>query len=119
VDFALWFQTMLGGVNKRMMHLVRKAVVAAMYGCWSRNKTAATEFWARVRDEDGDKPSCPDRMIGRWLLTQTLSSKESARGVKVTDRETYVKCLHAWNAWRNNQSTILRYFPDAEVPNIK
>ena len=35
------------------------------------------------------------------------------------DREFYVKCIHAWNAWRRNETTNLNYYADADVPAIK
>lgn len=117
-DFALWLQNLIGGVGNRYQHLKRKAVIAAMYGCYEKSKLAATHFWAAVRDEDGASPGCPDRMLGRWLLTSTLSAKQT-RAPKATDREVYVKCLHAWNAWRNKTVTNLRYFQDAPLPTVK
>ena len=33
--------------------------------------------------------------------------------------ETMVKCIHAWNAWRNNETTDLKYHPAKKIPAVK
>ena len=119
-EFVIWVHKVAGGGNltnrSQVMH--RLPVVAAMFGTWTKAKAAATEFWTAVRDESGAKPDLPDRKIARWLVTSSLSKKEYARIRKAGERETYVKCLHAWNAWRNETATSLQYHPDAKVPAI-
>jgi hypothetical protein len=37
----------------------------------------------------------------------------------VSDREFYVKCLHAWNAWRRGEETSMPYYPDKPAPAIR
>jgi hypothetical protein len=30
----------------------------------------------------------------------------------------YVKCLHAWNAWRRGEATSLQYYAKAPLPDV-
>ena len=94
---------------------MRGVVVAAMFGCWKKAKGAATEFWVAVRDETGSKPDCPDRKLSRFLLTTNVQRSMTERKI-VGQREMYVKCIHAWNAWRRKESTSLNYYANAKVP---
>ena len=111
-DFVTWMaelllggeaQTTKGGSNLKHVHLYRAPVVAAMFNTWSKAKGAASEFWTAVRDETGSRPNDPDRRIARWLLASTLHNRRSNTPRQATtNRETYAKVIHAWNAWRNN-----------------
>lgn len=127
-DFVLWlsriYSSGTSGVNtteKRThsKHLQRQPVAAAMMGTWMKNHKAATEFWEAVRDETGVTPDTPDRKLARYLLTTGVDSGSGARRLRpVTPREMYAKCLTAWNAWRKNEPTNLRYHADKDVPKI-
>ena len=129
-EFVLWLAKLLGGANssgnngvktrsnQKALHLYRAPVVAGMFGTWLKAKAAATEFWTAVRDETGAKPDLPDRKIARWLVTSTLSHREHGRVRSAGNRETYVKCLHAWNAWRRNEGTNLNYYAESKVPTV-
>lgn len=125
-EFVLWLHNIFsyveaGDVERRSVkHLVRAAVVAAMFGTWQRVKLDSTRFWTAVRDESGEIPSLPDRKLARYLLSVGINSGAGVRRVKVvTHREVYVKCIHAWNAWRREETTNLNYYPDADVPTIR
>lgn len=129
-EFVLWLSDLLQGApgiaetgsatrsKLKVSHLYRQPVVAAMFASWQKAKAAATEFWSAVRDETGPVPTSPDRKIARWLVTSSLTMKANTRVRKAGTRETYVKCLHAWNAWRKGESTNLNYHADAKVPAV-
>ncbi len=72
-------------------------------------------FWTAVRDATGPKPDCADRKLEKWLWTTVLKRTTTER-VIVGTREMYVKCIHAWNAWRKNEATNLAYFAKAKTP---
>jgi hypothetical protein len=116
-EFALLVSELVGS-NK---HLTRVPVVAAMYGSWKKAQGKAKEFWEAVRDETGPKPNTPDRRLAKFLI---LNSVNSGRGAehgklfsrKASPREFYVKCIHAWNAWRRGENTDLKFYKDAKVP---
>ena len=129
VDFTCWVQSILscdeGGQDHsntrlRAKHLRRAAVVAAMLATWGKNKTDATKFWQAVRDETGATPELPDRKLARYLLTVGVDAGSRSTGRKpVGSREVYIKCLHAWNAWRKGEATNLQYYADKPVPDVR
>lgn len=120
IEFCTWVKSILPA-RSTGHHLWRVPVVAAMRGTWSKSQKGSTEFWTAVRDETGTKPDLPDRKLAKFLY-QTKSSQ--ARGEKIPnrfrimDREYYVKCIHAWNAWRKGESTNLQYYAAAKIPSF-
>ena len=118
VEFCLWVQEMIGG-SSDCLHLRRVPVVAAMYGTWLKSHKDASGFWEAVRNETGDSPSRPDRRLAKFLLTVNVDNgRGAARARRCAPKEFYVKCIHAWNAWRKDQSTDLKYYSSAKVPAI-
>lgn len=119
VDECLWLHGLLGDMG-RHRHLCRIPVAAAAVGCWRKAKKDAGEFWAAVRDETGERPDLPDRKLARWLLQHHVKHGVGAASgparYRVLPREFYVRCVHAWNAWRRKEKTELRYFPAAKIP---
>jgi hypothetical protein len=74
--------------------------------------------------------SCPGRGPGPGIadsrpceMAERGDFQESSRrdaGKKVVlFREMFVRCLHAWNAWRTNTRTSLKYHPNAPIPVIR
>lgn len=125
-EFLVWLADVLaagaeaeGRRNSR--HLMRQPVVAAMFATWQKAGGPASEFWLAVRDETGPAPTLPDRKLARYLLTVGVDSGGGARyRVRRADsREFYVKCIHAWNAWRKGEKTDLRYYAEAGVPALR
>lgn len=116
--FCLWLRELLPG-RATHHHLWRVPVVAAMRGTWGKSQKAATDFWMAVRDETGTKPDMPDRKLAKFLFGTKASV---ARGTSVPMRfriqakEYYVKCIHAWNAWRKGESSNLNYYAAAKIP---
>lgn len=122
VDFVVWASSMVSGDgSRRAKHINRGPVVAAMFQTWNKSHRDAATFWAAVRNETGEKPSMPDRTLARYLLTTGVDSGLGAGRVasKKADRRTFfVKCLHAWNAWRRGQTTDLKYMASSKVPSV-
>jgi hypothetical protein len=101
------------------LHLSRSPVVACMFDTWSKCRRDANEFWLAVKDGSGSNHKSPDRVLHKYLLTVGVF-KPGATGVRkrklATPREMYVKCLHAWNAWRRDTMTDLKYHAQAKIP---
>ena len=123
VDAVLWLQKVLYGAlegdkRARRMALERIGVAAAMIATYRKSRAAATEFWIAVRDETGSTPGLPDRKLAKFLSTIAVDKAGSrAKKVQVAGtREIYVKCLHAWNAWRCGETSNLNYFVDKPAP---
>ncbi len=122
--FVVWVNDIMKGKEQSTRSLRRYPVTAAMFSTYQRDGEAATKFWTAVRDETGPNPTLPDRVLARYLLTSGVIVSHGDRGAgkvvkKSGPREMYVKCLHAWNAWRAGESTRLHYYPDTPVPTVK
>lgn len=128
-DFVLWVDELFsGGVcgkelgwrsNRRAVHLRRSGVIAAMFKTWQKDAKDALDFWLAVRDETGLTPEMACRKLAKYLSTTSVPgggrhAKQASGGM----REMFVKSLHGWNAWRNNETTNLKYQPDKDFPKI-
>lgn len=119
-DFVLWLVEILTGGGEKGNKPIRRApVVGAMFRTWKKSKQAATEFWTAVRDESGSKPDCADRKLAKFLVTSRLTTKPTSTAKPASQRETFVKCIHAWNAWRSGESTNLNYHASSKSPAAK
>lgn len=117
--FVVWLYKLMNGYLGSRKNMFRQAVIGAMFGCWFKVHSAATDFWSAVRDETGPTPNSPDRKLAHYLLTH---GSDRGRGQSTLEtasaREMYVKSIHAWNAWRTNKSTNLKYVAKDPVPRI-
>jgi hypothetical protein len=113
--FILWLHDLVHG--RQAKFLLPGTVAAAMFHCWRKSQQAATEFWQAVRDGTDPAPTSPSRRLQKYLLTGSNIGRVSG-GVKVlaSQREMYVKSLHAWNAYRRGGATDLKYYRNAKVP---
>jgi len=122
-EFTVWLSDMVNGREGNVLlgkQILKKVPVAAcMYACYKKSKQAAGEFWTAVRDETGANPKTPDRKLATLLITTGLRSKDGAKSKMIGARELYVKCIHAWNAWRKKESTDMKYYPESDIPAIK
>jgi hypothetical protein len=126
-EFVLWVSQIMsegreggpGASRRDVKHIQRAACVGAMMGCWLKAKGPAEEFWKAVRDETGKTPTTPDRKLARYLSTTGMTDHRGAKLKQATAREMYVKCIHAWNAWRRQESTNLNYHPEKDVPSFR
>lgn len=119
-EFVLWAASILSPMEKAK-HMCRGGVVGAMFGSRQKAKRDAELFWVAVRDETGERPTLPDRQLAKWLGTTSVSNARSAPHLpanrKAEPREFYVRCTHAWNAWRRGEDVkLLKYYADAKIP---
>lgn len=117
-DFMLWLHTLTQNLETNRAVIWRKPVVAAMARTWFKSRVAATEFWEAVKTGSDADPSSPSRRLRDYLLKSALFAGRGAGSGKKTafPREMFVKCLHAWNAWRSERTTDLKYHPKAPIP---
>lgn len=101
-------------------HLRRSAVIAAMIVTFKKCSADAETFWEEVRDGENLKSSSPTLKLRNYLLSTNTAF---GRGVNAPSlnkaagtREMYSKCIIAWNAYRREDSTQLKYFADKETP---
>lgn len=124
IEFIQWCHALIGsgdGNTGKSQHMRRAPVVAAMRGCYGKNQKAALEFWTLVRDESAPKNSTPDRKLAKWLTIMRVrvgAKSNTPTRYRVFAREFYVKCIHAWNAWRKNETTNLQYYQAAKIPSF-
>ncbi len=120
--FVQWAHSILGSYSNESTRLLwRSPVVAAMHDCYQKSKRDANEFWLAVRDGTGSTPKTPDRVLNRFLLSKVVNNGSQGAGSRrasalSSPREMYVKCLHAWNAWRRDSTTDLKYHAQAKIP---
>lgn len=122
VDFVKWLVEIITTSTDRSSlskHLLRSPVVCAMMATYDRYPKKAMEFWCLVRDESHAERDDPSRTLSRFLVRASLTRRDAGKETKkVGHREMFVKCLHAWNAWRKGETTSLAYHGKAPVPTI-
>tara|TARA_R110002051_G_scaffold322639_1_gene413647 strand:- start:26 stop:910 length:885 start_codon:yes stop_codon:yes gene_type:complete len=116
--FVVWLHSIITGENTPY-HLRRTAVVAAMFRTWSIDREAATVFWTAVRNETGQQPKLPDRVLAKWLTSNSTKATRGANARKASVREFLVRSIHGWNAWRAGKSTKLKYTSTDDIPECK
>lgn len=118
--FVSWVHEVLGNSGNREASrlLWRSSVVAAMHASYQKSRRDANEFWLAVRDGTGATPKTPDRVLNRFLLGKAVVGSKTTRRASglVSPREMFVKCLHAWNAWRRDTTTDLKYHAQGKIP---
>lgn len=121
--FVKWLREVIANTDTKKMgpakHLLRSPVVCAMMATHDRAPHVATDFWTQVRDESHADRNDATRVLARFLVRVGVASGKGVSGkYTVTHREMYVKCLHAWNAYRAGEATSLQYHPKAPVPKV-
>lgn len=120
VDFCLWAHDIFfkKADSKTQTAMLRQPVTAAMFGSFKANREKAESFWQLVRDNEGFTKDVPQRRLADYLLNTRMGGGGGGRTKKdvASVREIYVRCIHAWNAWRRGTSTRLTYYPDAPIP---
>lgn len=105
-------------------HMQRAPVVAAMFTTYQIDPKKSGQFWELVRDESSYDSQAPDRILAAYLLRANVNMGQGAKKTKQGEAEKeisgrramFVKCLHAWNAWRRGTRTDLKYYPNAPIP---
>lgn len=119
-SFVAWVHLVLGSSSSKESSrlLWRSSVVAGMHASYQKSRRDANEFWLAVRDGTGATPKKPDRVLNRFLLGKAVIGSKTTRHSSglVSPREMYVKCLHAWNAWRRDMTTDLKYHAQCKIP---
>ena len=99
-------------------HLLRAPVLAAMLTTHKKAPKVADEFWTAVRDGDQLKRHDPRYLLREYLKDASLQGgQKNPVGREVSNRRCmYAKCIHGWNAWREDRNTALKYHAAAPVP---
>ena len=119
-QFVLWLESLLSSrEGSSNGHIRRMPCIAAMFKTWQSHALDATKFWMEVRDETNPDHENPSRVLAKRLTMVCLkvSAYKSKKNV-MHDHEMYVKCIHAWNAWKKGMKTSLRYFENTGTPEI-
>lgn len=118
--FVLWIYFLFteGDEVRDRKFLKRGAVSAAMFATWGKSPKVAGQFWESVRDESIAQRDNPTRVLARYLREATIRSQRHA-GHSASHHEMYVKCIHAWNAYRGGESTTLKYYSDKPTPPVR
>ncbi|HUX65557.1 MAG TPA: hypothetical protein VMV42_00280 [archaeon] len=99
--------------------LRRAGVAGAIFATYAHDPFKALEFWRMVRDGTGTTPQCPTRTLGMFLQECVLTkSYQKNSDTKWSNEALYVKCHHAWNAWRRGGTTNLKYHNGAPLPTL-
>lgn len=115
-EFVEWAKTILD--HKAAKHMVRMSVVAAMLKTWEVDPEAANEFWTEIRDDSDAPKNAPQRVLYRYLQTAKVGARDASE--RVGEREVLAKCLQAWNAYRDKESTVkFRYSKEGPLPEAK
>lgn len=85
-------------------------IIAAAIKCFRKSPEDAVKFWLSVRDGEMLTKSDP-----AYKVRQHCEINGCCAG-RPNARETHVKCIHGWNAFRKGTSTKLKYFADTEMP---
>lgn len=100
-------------------HLLRDGVCSAIYQTIKLDPAAAQKFWAKVRDGEMLTRGDPAKRLERYLWS-IVRTKANGGGVPTDPfRKIYAKCIHAWNAFRTNGTTDLKYYVSAPLPEAK
>jgi hypothetical protein len=118
-QFVMWVFLLLRGDSRKNKHLMRKSVVAAMFKTFQRSQKHSDEFWTLVRDESHPKNTHPSRKLARHLLTHATRHRDLVSADCDSWRGMYVRCIHAWNAYRSNTQTSLQYYDKKPTPAAK
>ena len=121
-EFPVWLNTVASENPSDSKIIMRTGPAAAMFKTWLKDTPAATTFWQLVRDGSGKDHHSADRILNKHLLMTTTMSGGGTGGAKkkiASVHEMYIRCLHAWNAWRSNEKTSLRYTAGCKTPPAK
>jgi len=98
-------------VQKR--ELAVAGACAAMFATYHRDFDTCECFWDAVRDGTGET-NCATRTLQMFLKMRLLPQDKD----KWNTRAVYVKCIHAWNAFKRGETTSLKYHKTAPLPKV-
>jgi hypothetical protein len=101
--------------SKKQRFMMNSCVCRTMIDTWQKDRIKAKVFWMEVRDGIGLSANSPSLVLRNYLLS-TSRNRGSSQQQK---RELYVKCIHGWNAYVTDKTTVLAYFRDSPIPKIR
>ena len=98
----------------------RVPVFAAMLLSFRINQKAADAFWRSVRDGDNLEKGTGPYVLREYLKTTVLQSgSRNVQQKTMTGRKAMLtKCIHGWNAWREDRTTVLKVSLKSPVPKM-
>lgn len=109
--FIKWGARFLSAYTRRC------GVIAAMYAMWRKNEWEAEVFWDEAINASNPDAISPTRRLNTFLMTSHADIRAGLN--KWNQRAMYVKCIHAWNAWKKGHQTDLKYHPRAPLPSVR
>ncbi len=106
------------GENAKMMIRVPVAVAAIM--TLRVDPAAAKSFWSGLRMGINFSDKDPRRPLRDFLMATPISAGNIRSKGSASPREITVRCIHAWNAWRRNDSRVMlsKYHQENDVPKV-
>lgn len=111
IDFALFAHSI-----SKAPRLAKPGLIAAAYETWRLDRADAELFWTQVVDRSNPDPKHPTRLLGNFMCDGLESDKQRTMPTSWDTRAYYAKCIHAWNAWRRNVTTKMKYSREAALP---
>lgn len=96
--------------------LNRKGVAAAIFATYLASSEAAVNFWPYVRDENHEDKDNPTRTLGAFLRHVCIDPIDRNTRKKWDTPAYFAKCIHGWNAYREERTTNLKFYADSELP---
>ena len=121
-DFVIpgsFAKSIVFGEAKNPKFMMRRAVFAAMFRAYDRNRKDAEYFWTAIRDGEGLVKNDPQYLLREFLKESSVSRGRGASSSKelVTDHEIIYRCIQAWNLWRRQEHCkCIKYSTAYPVP---
>jgi hypothetical protein len=106
-----------GTIPTENKFMVRSPIFAVMIGTWAVSQTAAGVFWNPVVTGEDLKARDPRKLYRDFLIGTSIRNGPGANKFHgATEHEFMYKGFLAWNAFRKNKPTILKYFSTKPLP---
>lgn len=108
VPFAMLLNNLLDGPKVEVKRFMSMPVVGAMHRTFIVSPNDSERFWRETIDETGKSRECPTRVLAKFIREAVLvggikTPKNNGYSLYVNRTEMVAKCLHAWNAYRQNK----------------
>jgi len=112
------------GINagKEYAHLRRLPTVYSILKTWEKSQSDSKRFWTDVRDGEALTRSMPAFKLRNFLMTHNWNRGRGTGGVpgKIASfHEMACRSITAWNAFRKETTTDLKYYPNKPIPEPK
>lgn len=117
---ALWVNQFSSSSSQHTRHIERVPVIAAFILFHRKDDSDADVFCQAVRDGDMLKRTEPAYALREYLVQISTGEKYGKKSLSMfaLNREIFVKCIHAWNAYRKGKTTQLKYHAEADMPKV-